>query len=254
MSKPHYYEGLGDGRYRSTPATAGPWSQRSQHGGPPAALLTRALEHCAPRADMLLSRLCFEILGAVPVDELTVQTRVLRPGRSVQLLEASAYAGGREVMSARGWQIRRTDLAGSPLDPPPELPAQRDSELAEAPGYLGSIEWRPVSGRFGVAGPAAVWTRMDAEVVAGEPPSPLQRVVAVADSGNGVSGVLDMSAYYFINPELSVHLHREPVGDWVLLDASTAISTGGTGLATSELSDATGTIGRGAQSLFVAAR
>lgn len=252
MGEQHWFEDLGQGRYRSTPATAGPWSEHAQHGGPPAALLARSLERCAPRPDMVFARVTFEILGSVPVGELSLQARVARAGRSVELVEAVAADGAHEVMTARGWRIRRTELSGPDLPAAPRVPDEPD--LVGEPGYLGSIEWRPVCGRFGVPGPATVWTRLRVDVVAGEPPSPLQRVVAVADSGNGVSGVLDMSAYYFINPELTVHLHREAVGEWVLLDAVTAISSGAAGLATSELSDECGAIGRGAQSLLVAAR
>ena len=90
--------------------------------------------------------------------------------------------------------------------------------------------------------------------MAGEEPSPLQRVLAVADSGNGVSSELDLAAWHFINPELTVHLHREAVGEWVCLDAATTISPGGAGLATSVLSDQQGPVAVGAQALLVAPR
>jgi hypothetical protein len=76
----------------------------------------------------------------------------------------------------------------------------------------------------------------------------------VADSGNGISGVLDMKEWWFINPELTVHLEREPRGEWVCLDASTSIALGGAGLATSVLSDLEGPVARGAQTLYVAKR
>ena len=84
--------------------------------------------------------------------------------------------------------------------------------------------------------------------------SPLQRVLAVADSGNGLSSELDLRVWHFINPELTVHLHREAVGEWVCVQAQTAISTGGAGLATTVLHDLSGPLGVGAQSLLVAPR
>ena len=58
-----FYEPLGGGRFRSTAHTAGPWDVRSQHAGPPAALLGRALEGTDPREGTLLSRVTYEILG-----------------------------------------------------------------------------------------------------------------------------------------------------------------------------------------------
>ncbi|MGH2968238.1 MAG: acyl-CoA thioesterase domain-containing protein, partial [Solirubrobacteraceae bacterium] len=104
-----FYEPLGDGRYRSTAHTAGPWDPRNQHAGPPAALLGRALERCEPREATLLARVTFEILGPVPVAQVEVETRVARPGRTVELLEAELRAGGRVVMSARAWRLPFTD-------------------------------------------------------------------------------------------------------------------------------------------------
>jgi hypothetical protein len=91
-------------------------------------------------------------------------------------------------------------------------------------------------------------------LVPDEEPGPLERVLAIADSGNGVSRELDIASWHFINPELTVHLHREAAGEWICLDAQTTISPGGTGLATSVLSDLDGPVGVGAQSLFIAPR
>ena len=95
---------------------------------------------------------------------------------------------------------------------------------------------------------------MKIALVEGEEPTPRQRVIVVADSGNGVSNLLDWGRYLFINTELTVHFTREPVGEWVLLDATTQLAEGGTGLASSVLSDRTGPVARGAQALFIATR
>jgi hypothetical protein len=252
-----FYLPRGDGRYLATEHTSGPWDTRLQHAGPPAALLARELERCEPRPEMLISRVTFEILHAVPVGELEVSARVARPGRSVELLEASLLAGGREVVRAAAWRLlRAADGTGTApvYEPPPlpdheaPMPAQLDS------GYLRAVEWRPVRGGFLEPGPAAAWTRLRMPVVEGEEPSGLERLLAVADSGNGISGVLSMSEWWFINPELTVHLEREPRGEWICLDAATSIQPGGAGLATSTLSDSDGAVARGAQTLYVARR
>ncbi len=109
-------------------------------------------------------------------------------------------------------------------------------------------------GSFREPGPATVWARMRYPLVPDEEPSPLERVLIVADNGNGISWELDMQRWHFINPELTVHLHREAVGEWICLDAQTAVSPGGAGLANSVLSDFDGPVGIGAQSLLVAPR
>ena len=253
-----FFVPLGEGRWLATVHTTGPWDERAQHGGPPSALLGRAMQRCEPREDMIVTRCTTEILSSIPVGEVEVWARVARPGRSVQLLEAALTAGEREVARARAWRVLRTDCpdTGPGLAAPPPLP---ESGAALAPGgwvdgYLSAIEWRAVRGAFGEPGPATVWARMRYPLVAGEEPSPLERVLAVADSGNGISGELDLRRWLFINPELTVHLFRDPAGEWICLDARSNIATGGTGLATSVLSDTGGPVGVGAQSLLVTPR
>ena len=252
-----FYLPQGVDRWRSTVHTTGPWDARFQHGGPPGALLARAIELCSPRADMLVARMTIDILGAIPVDELELRSRVLRPGRSVELVEAALSCGGREVARAQAWRVLRTTEEIEPRQPPaPALPAESTLLTADGwvDGYLSAVEWRFTAGGLGQSGPATAWTRLRYPLVPGEQPSPLQRVLAVADSGNGISGELDLTKWHFINPELTVHLHREAVGEWVCLEAQTAISPGGAGLATSVLSDLDGPIGVGAQSLLIAQR
>jgi Thioesterase-like superfamily len=252
-----FYLPLGKSRWRATVHTTGPWDARFQHGGPPSALLARAIERCSPRQDMLIARMTVDILGAVPVDELELRSRVLRPGRSVELVEAALSAGGREVVRAQAWRVLRTTQQIAPRQPTtPPLPAGSMQSAADGwvDGYLSAVEWRFTAGAFGQTGPATAWTRLLHPLVPDEPPSPLQRVLAVADSANGISGELDLTNWHFINPELTVHLHREAVGEWICLEAQTAISPGGVGLATSVLSDLDGQIGVGAQSLLVAQR
>ena len=275
-----FYIPTGQDAWLATSHTTGPWDARAQHGGPPSALLGRAIQRCEPRGDMIIARFTCEILGAIPVGEIRVRARLARPGRSVELLEAVASADGRDVARATAWRVLRTDgpqvaprsappalpeepsapPSGTPQAPPGEAPQAPPGGMPPAPasgwvdGYLSAIEWRPVRGHFTEPGPATVWARMRYPLVPGEETGPLERVLAIADSGNGVSSELDLRQWRFINPELTVHLHREAVGEWICLDARTVISTGGAGLATSVLSDADGPVGVGAQSLLIAPR
>jgi hypothetical protein len=247
----------GDGRYLATEHTSGPWDPRLQHAGPPAALIARALDRCEPREEMLISRVTFEILHAVPVGEVEVDARVERPGRGVELLAASLRAGGREVVRASAWRVLRAqgEATRRAWEPPP-LPDEETPMPAELESaYLRAVEWRLVRGGFFLEpGPAIAWTRLRVAIVDGEEPSGLERVLAVADSGNGLSMVLDMREWWFINPELTVHFEREARGEWICLDAATSIQPGGAGLAVSTLGDADGPVARGAQTLYVAPR
>lgn len=207
---------------------------------------------------MMITRFTCEILRAIPVGDISVQARLARPGRSVELLQAIASADGVELARATAWRVRRT--SSPPVQPrlpsPPGLPDEPPTlpSADGADGYISAIEWRRVRGSLGAPGPAALWAKMRYPLVPDEEPTPLERVLAIADSGSGVSWELDMNRWLFINPELTVHLHREAVGEWICLDAQTAISTGGAGLATSVLSDLDGPVGVGAQSLLITPR
>jgi hypothetical protein len=243
--------------------TRGPWDEGSQHAGPPAALLGRALE-LLERPDgraMRVGRVTYEVLRPVPISELRVEAGIERDGKRVQLLRASLFAGDDEVMRARAWRLRveAVDLGpGFEPEPPPHGPG--DGEPApffptgSEVGYHTAVEYRFISGSFLEPGPATVWMRARVPLVAGEELSPLGRVLVVADSGNGASATLDWRRYLFINVDLSVHLHRMPAGEWVCLDAVTRPEPDGLGIADTLLLDERGPIGRAAQTLLVAER
>lgn len=256
-----FFEQVADERFVPTEYTRGPWSADSQHAGPPAALLGRAVQSAGAREDMRLARITFEIMSPVPLAPLAVTTRVLRAGRSVELVEASLTPeGGEEVMRARALRIRTLPGSVPQVVPDAEVAAPgsaRPQPFFSVPwdiGYHTAMEFRFAAGSFLEQGPAACWLRMRVPLVAGENTAPLDRVLAAADSGNGVSNVLDFTAHLFVNPDLTVHLHRYPVGEWVCVDARTSVDADGIGMSESVLHDERGPIGRGVQSLFVASR
>jgi hypothetical protein len=251
-----FYEPLGDNRYQSTVHTTGPWSPLTQHLGPPSALLVRAMEQLPSAAPMMIARVTIEILGPVPIAELTVSATVDRPGRSVELLSAELRANDRVAVRARAWRIVLSDTREVAGDIEAPLPPPSDGRPMTRPdgwgaGYLDVMEWRTLRGALGEPGPACVWARQSVPLVGDEAPTGLQRLFVLADSGNGVSNRLDPRKWLFINSDLTVHVYREPVGEWVALDASTAIGPDGVGVAASVLHDVSGPVGRGAQALLV---
>ena len=254
-----FYVPDGDG-FVATELTRGPWDPAAQHAGPPSALLGRALERCEPRPDAMIARITLEILRPVPITRLRTEARVVRPGRNVTLIEGALSDAEGPVMLARAWRIRTQDIGVSAglESPPAAMPPEEGTEEFfvgwDSFGYHTAMEWRFVRGAFLEYGPATVWMRMRQPLVAGEQISPLARVLAAADSGNGVSGVLDFTGYIFINTDLTVHLHRHPVGEWVRLDARTLAESHGVGMAESALHDERGALGRSVQSLLLARR
>ncbi|HEX8648754.1 MAG TPA: thioesterase family protein [Thermoleophilaceae bacterium] len=248
----------GDG-YRPTELARGPWDPDAQHGGAPAALLARAIEREA--GELGVVRLTLEFLRPVPLEPLVLSTREVRPGRRARLTEATLEAAGTPVCRALGLALARTEGAApavppetEPLPPPdgvePSLPPPGGRPMFSG----GGVELRFVRGAFTAPGPAAAWIRFRVPLVEGETPTPLQRAVAAADFGNGVSAALDWNEHVFINPDLTVYLGRPPRGEWVGLDSRTTVETGGVGLASSVLHDAHGAIGYAAQALVVGPR
>jgi Acyl-CoA thioesterase C-terminal domain/Acyl-CoA thioesterase N-terminal domain len=251
-----FYALAGEGAVPSE-LTRGPWDPSAQHAGPPAALLTRALELCEPRDGARIGRVTVEILAPVPIQPLTVSARVARPGRSVELLEASLEGPDGEVMRARGWRLAESEVAADweQQQSPPGREAAEALEFfptGEQVGWHTAMEIVFARGRFLEPGPATVWMRPRVALVEGEEISPLQRVMLAADGGNGVSAPLDWSRFIFINTDLTVHLLRPPQGEWVCLDSVTHVD--GMGMTDTALWDDQGRIGRAAQTLLVRAR
>ena len=117
-----------------------------------------------------------------------------------------------------------------------------------------AIEIRVRRRRLGTAARATAWFRLRRPLVAGETPSALQRLAAAGDFGNGISATLSWDEYLFINPDLTLYIEREPVGEWICLESETRIAADGIGLAESVLYDERGRVGRATQALLVAPR
>jgi hypothetical protein len=255
-----FYRPQGDA-FAATELTRGPWEADSEHAGPPCALLGRAMDRAGRLDAARLARITFEILKPVPIAALRCSTEIVRPGRSVELIEGTLSHDGVDLIRARAWRIRTSSLQfdQTPLvdEPPPGPESASPGDYFPTEwdvGYHAAMEMRSLAGGYNEPGPARVWMRMREPLLEGEDPSPLDRLLLVADCGNGVSSPLDYRRYLFVNTDLSVALRREPVGEWICLDATTYAETDGVGLTDTKLLDARGLVGRASQSLLVAAR
>lgn len=255
---------LGPHRVRASALTRGPWHPEHQHAGPPIALVCGAIEATAHEHGLThLARLTANLLRPVPIGELTVEVVTDYTGRNAGHFSAHLIAGDKEVARFTALAQREAPLAlpaelpGHPLPAPPRAPEATPAGAFPfddgSPGYGRLVETRLVRGTI-FNGPCAVWFRLRHPLVEGEPASGYQRTAVAADSGNGISGVLDYRQYSFVNADLTIHWLRRPVGEWVLLDARTCLGDQGGGLAESALYDSQGLIGRAIQSLAVRAR
>jgi hypothetical protein len=257
-----FYLPDGENRYLATELTRGPWDPGAQHAGPPSALLGRELERLPEAEDFQIGRVTFEILGPVPIGPALLSSRVVRPGRRVQLVEVELSDGERVQMRATAWRIRRDEvdlpervIVRTPSPAPPE--EGRDAgyfPTAQEHGYHTAMEVRFIAGGFMEEGPATAWLRMRYPLLEGEEPTPLQRLLVVADVGNGISSPVDYREFLFLNVELTVHVEQLPAGEWIGVDAITFPRPSGVGVTDSVLFDRDGRVGRAAQTLLVSAR
>jgi len=256
-----FYEPDGE-LLRATELTRGPWDPGAQHAGPPAALLGWALERLPDADEFQVSRVTFEILGPVPIGPVRVRAEVVRPGRRVQMLGAELEVEGRVAMRASAWRIRPGEIelpeaarAAEALPPGPETGDEHPFfDTGQELGYHAAMDWSFVAGGFREQGPATCWLRMRQPLVAGEEPSPLQRLLVAADVGNGISAVFQPGRHLFVNVDLTVGIERMPVGEWICVDAVTVAQPHGIGSAESVLFDGQGRVGRGLQTLLISER
>lgn len=260
----HAYAPLAAGAFRASELTRGPWHPDHQHAGPPVALVCRAIEQAAAEYGFThVSRLTANLLRPVPIGEVQVDVETDYAGRNAGHFSARLSAQGKDVARFTALVQRETGLTlpaqlpGHPLPMAPRTWA--DSPPCSFPfagrhvGYSDLVETHLADGQM-FDGPCAVWFRLRHNLLAGESPSPYQRVAVAADSGNGISAVLDIERFAFVNSDLTINLLRRPQGEWVCLQARSHIGPGGSGLAESALYDEVGLIGRATQSLAISAR
>ena len=256
----------GRDRFVGTDEARGPWDPRALHGGAPAALITAAFERLGPGTELRIARLAFEFLRPIPLAPLTLRTRIVRPGRRVQELAAELLADDQPIVRAGALRVQAVPQAaadaapagasaGAPMPPPSSGRPVRFalSGSSDASFAASAMEMRWLSDPQ-APGPGKVWMRLRHPLLADEPPTSLTRLVATADFGNGVSAALPFDRFLFINADLTIHLQRQPQGEWIGLDAQTLLSSAGSGLAESVLHDEHGPLGRAFQTLVVQER
>jgi hypothetical protein len=256
-------------RFVPTALANGPWAEGALHGGPTGALLAHLCERVdeGPGGRLRVTRIIVDLLRPVPMVPLTPAVRLARPGRKVDWVDASLLAGDVEVARASALRLRGTPVdvgpdvdpwnQGANGDPPFDGQPEDGSELEQVgdhvPGFhTDGIELRFVRSNPNERGPGQVWGRLRHPMIAGVGTSPLMRAMACADFGNATSSMMPSDSHSYINADLSVALWRDPVGEWIGLDAVTRFDPElGTGLAEGALRDELGPVGRSHQTVFI---
>lgn len=254
-----YFQRLGEHRFRATEHTGGAWDLRTQHIAPALGLMAHVVETDRDRRrtdGLVVSRLSYDILGTVPIAEVEVGVRVVRAGRTIELVEAELGHDGRVGVRLRAWLQEPRDtaaLAGTTHEglPKPDDTPPWDATSVWPGGFIGSVEVRRHQQE---AGRGTFWVRTGVPLVADEGVSPLSRTAGLLDIANGMTVRAEPGEVLFPNIDLTAHFFEQPQGEWVGFDTRVSFGTGGLGLTASVVHDVRGPVGTSAQSLTVRPR
>lgn len=259
-TEPSYFVRLDDDDYRPTPFTGGAWSTTEQHISPMIGLIVHEIERFLARRGpdgLAISRISVDILGVLKLEPFSVDVAVVRPGRTIELLEAVVTSAGRPAVRARIWRAAVTDttgISGGQADPLPDPERLDPLELTGIwpGGYIDSLDIRLV----GTAKPgrATAWAATRAALVAGEPVSDQARLIGLVDTANGLSVRESPDLWLFPNLDLTIHLIRRPEGTWLGLDTTVTFGPTGMGVTSTVLHDTRGHIGYAQQTLTIRPR
>ena len=242
-----------------TEFAGGPWSAGAQHGGAIAGLLARSVETCVP-AGMRVTRLAIDLLGEVPLEPLQAEVEMVRPGKRIALVRGRLLRDARVLASVSAQLLRTAPVPGIERWLATDVPHPTRPEGLQAPDWTGldppgfsravDFAWHQDANTR----ESIMWTRLRLPLVAGETPSPLVRLAATSDFASGSASDLDFNRFVSINPDLTLHIEREPRSDWIGVVGASEIRADGTGQSLATLYDLHGRIARAQTSLYVAPR
>jgi hypothetical protein len=189
----------------------------------------------------------------VPVADVEVSVSVVRPGRTVELVEARLRHDARDIVRLRAWLLRPGEtkaVEGTRLEPLPPVSALEpwDPTTVWPGGFIGSVDVRREQVE---PGRARFWVRSRTTLVDDEPVSELARFAGLLDIANGMTVREPPAEVAFPNVDLTAHLFAQPRGEWVGFDTTVSFGTTGLGLTSSVLHDEDGPVGTLAQALTV---
>lgn len=251
-----YWHRTAQHTFTPTEHVGGAWDLATQHIAPALGVLAHEVERDRDRrrtAGPVVSRLSYDILGTVPIEPIDVEVEVLRPGRTIELVQATARHAGRAVVVLRAWLAEPFDtasLAGTDLPgiPGPDEVQPWDMAALWPGGFIASVEVRRKE--MG-PGRSTCWVRTPHPLVEDEPASRLASVAGLIDIGNGIAVRADPTRVTFPNLDLTAHFLRAPGEGWLGLDTTVSFGTGGLGVTSTVMHDEQGPVGTIAQTLTV---
>lgn len=250
-----FFVRIDEHRFASTLHSQGAWQPGEQHLAASAGLLLAEVERQLP-SDKLVSRVSFDVLGVIHSGEFTIEVKVVRPGRTIELVEASMRHGDQVSINARIWRLAANDTTHWQGHEWPQLPApdqMRPLTFSSiwSGGFISALEVRQdASAR---PGRGLSWARTRYPLVAGESDPPVATFLKLVDTANGLAVRAQPGSVFFANVDLTVHFFRQPEAGWVGFDTRVSFGPSGLGETFLVLSDTKGPVGTAAQSLTVRA-
>jgi hypothetical protein len=184
-----------------------------------------------------------ELYDLADFSAITVETRVLRDGGRVRLVEAELFCDGRSRAKAACQILRHTEEPPSEVWSPPDWDALPPDQLADEPSRW---KWhlRIAAGGFDRIGQKRAWMKDYRELVAGIPLSPFAQAALAADFTSPFSHSGERGVEY-INTEATLYLHRLPEQGWIGFEVTDHQSTAGVAVGQTRIYDQRGPIGFG---------
>jgi len=244
--------------YVPTDRARGPWTFDSLHGSPVAALIAycvelRLLESSSGLTDageLRIARQTIDLFRRVPYGPLLVDVQKIREGRRVAVFQSRVSCEGKLLTQATSLCLRANDALGSVgadhAAEPPAPPNEATPNVVDRVGnrwvsYPGTLEMRHIVPPGG-SQPPVVWIRNDARVVAESPLTPAVRAAGIADFVSPFANMQPGRSGY-VNADITMHLHRQPVGDWHYLRVVSRGASEGVATAQAVLGDRLGAYG-----------
>lgn len=249
-------QGVAIAHYEPTEHAQGVWDPNEQHMAPATGVLCNELEQFALRPELRYARINLDIWGMIRFAPFTIETRILRPGRTIELVEARMLLKGQTCIVANAWRLQTSDtssIAGLEDEAIPDHEQMGDWHTFSTwgGGYINSLQVKSNDERR--PGHGVVWMKNELEMVEGHQTSAFVRLMGMVDTANGVAARTEPGAWVFPNVDLNINLLRMPQGRWLGFDTHQQYGDDGIGLTSSVLHDELGVFGRSEQTLTIRA-
>jgi len=248
MAADSFTRALGGGRYHINPVSRGPWDPNSLHARVLAGLFGHEVEVNWAHDNFHCARLTIDLYRLPTLAPCEVTTKAIRDGNRIRVIELEYLSEGTSYARGTAVLLKRTeDTTGTVWSPPdwtvpaPEEVAARNT--GSPPGWEPMWEMKSITSRDpGQVNQGQAWLKEIRELVEGVPLTPFVRAASAADWTNPAAN-WGSEGLQYINADITLYLHRYPVGEWIGFEVSSHHSSEGIAVGACTMYDEQGAIG-----------